>query len=215
VKRLSLAALAALVLGVALVASSGAASTTCVWTKHTKRVVTHVKRHGKRTRVVQVKHYRTCRKVAVPGEPTPAAPTPTTTTPAPSPPPTPTPNPIPAPPNEPPVIVPPTEPEPEANALGVAADDHGGKKSYVLSRQTVRSGRLTVQLQNKGEDPHDMEMERVGEHGEPLGAPVEVPVTAPGEQKTQSVEVEPGEYRMWCNLFHHAEEGMEATITVE
>jgi plastocyanin len=208
-KRISLAALAALLVGVAIVASSGAATTTCVWTKHSKRVVTHVKRQGKRVRVVHVKHYRTCRKVTVPSEPAPAAPTPT-----PAPAPTPLPTPTPTPPVEPPVVVvPPTEPEP--NALGVAADDHGGKKSYVLSRQTVRSGRLTVQLQNKGEDPHDMEMQRIGEDGEPVGEPVEIPKTEPGEQKVQSIEVEPGEYRMWCNLFHHAEEGMEATITVE
>jgi len=29
------------------------------------------------------------------------------------------------------------------------------------------------------------------------------------------VTVEPGRYRMWCDLFSHAKEGMEATVTVE
>ena len=57
--------------------------------------------------------------------------------------------------------------------------------------------------------------QRVGPSGEPLGEPVEVPVTAPGEQKSAAVEVEAGQYRMWCNLYNHAKEGMEATITVE
>lgn len=209
-KRSLLAAVAALALGIALVAPSGAATTTCVWVKHTKRVVTHVKRHGELTRVVRIKHYRTCRKVAVPETPTPTTPTAgETTTPASSPSqPSPTPS-------EPPKTEPTPEPEPEANALGVAADDHGGRKSYTLSRQTVRAGQLTVQLLNKGEDPHDMEMERLNEAGEPVGEAVSIPVTAPGEGKTVSVNVEPGRYRMWCNLFHHAEEGMEATITVE
>jgi plastocyanin len=204
VKRLSAAAIAVLALGIALVAPSGAATTTCVWVKHTKRVVTHAKRHGKRTRVVRIKHYRTCRKVAVPSVPATAAPAGgEASTPAPSP----------TPPSSPPQSEP--TPQPEPNALGVAADDHGGKKSYTLSRDAVRPGRLTVQLNNKGEDPHDMEMQREDEAGEPVGEPVEIPKVGPGEQTTETFEVEPGRYRMWCNLFHHAEEGMEATIEVK
>ena len=172
------------------------AATTCA--KHSKRVVKHVKRHGKRTRVVRFKHFWTCQEVVTPPASAPTALAP-----------------VPAPPVQPPVTDPAPEPEPEANALGVAADDHGGIKSYTLSRQTVRSGRLKVQLQNEGEDPHDMDIQRVGPTGEPLGEMVEVPVTEPGEQKTASVTVEAGEYRMWCDLFNHAEEGMEATLSVE
>jgi plastocyanin len=212
----ALAALAVAVLAVALVASGrpttdAHAATTC--STHAKRIVKHVKRHGKRKRVVQIKRYRVCKPASAPES---AAPTPITPAPAP----TPTLAPVTtAPPIEPvdpgPAPTPEPQPEPEANALGVAADDHGGVKSYTLSRRTVRSGRLTVQLQNKGEDPHDMEMQKVGPGGEPLGEPVEVPVTGPGEQKTQSVTVEPGTYRMWCNLREHAKEGMEATVTVE
>jgi plastocyanin len=210
-----LATLAVAVLAVALVASGrpttdAHAATTC--TKHTKRVVKHVKRHGKRKRVVRIEHFKVCKPTAEPAPaPAPNAPAPSPTTSGTSDAPVVTAEPVdpePAPTLE-------SHPEPEANALGVAADDHGGVKSYTLSRQTVRSGRLTVQLQNKGEDPHDMDMQRVGPEGEPLGEVVEVPVTAPGEQKSQSVSVEPGTYRMWCNLYHHAEEGMEATVKVE
>jgi plastocyanin len=186
--------LAIAVFGSARPTGDARAASTCV--KHTKRVVKHVKRHGKHTRVVRFRHFWTCQEAA-----TPAAPSPTPVTSS-------------------PLVEPPTtphapEPEPEANALGVAADDHGGQKSYTLSRQTVRSGQLTVQLQNRGEDPHDMDIQRVGPSGEPLGHVVEVPVTEPGDQKTQSVTVETGRYRMWCNLFSHAKEGMEATVTVE
>jgi plastocyanin len=223
-RTLGLTALALLAVAtIALVARPGAeagAATTC--TKHAKRVVTHVKRRGKSKRVVRIRHFRTCKPVATPA-PTPApSPVPSAPSPAPA-----TPSPAAAPSTTTPLIepifpeptppLPPTQPEaePEANALGVSADDRGGVKSYTLSRQTVRSGRLTVQLQNKGEDPHDMEMQKVGPGGEPLGATVEVPVTEPGEQKTQSVTVEPGTYRMWCNLREHAKEGMEATVVVE
>jgi plastocyanin len=217
--RRVLGALAVAVLAVALVvsgrpATDAHAATIC--TRKAKRVVKHVKRHGKSRRVVQIKRVKVCRPVATP------TPAPAPSTPAPTPSPSPTSAPVlttplvePIVPGPAPTPQPETEPEPEANALGVAADDHGGVKSYTLSRQTVRPGRLTVQLQNKGEDPHDMEMQKVGPKGEPLGEPVEVPVTGPGEQKIQSVQVEAGTYRMWCNLYHHAEEGMEATVTVE
>jgi plastocyanin len=207
--------LAALVVGAALAITrplgSAHAATTC--TTHTKRVVKHVKRHGRRQRVVGVKRVRACKPVPTPAPAPAPAPTPSTQAPAT----VPTTASAPSPPtNETPAATPPApEPEPEANALGVAADDHGGVKSYTLSRGTVRAGRLTVQLQNKGEDPHDMEMQRVGPGGEPLGEAVEVPVTGPGEQKSESVTVEPGTYRMWCNLREHAKEGMEATVTVE
>jgi len=179
---------------------SAHAATTCA--KHAKRVVKHVKRHGKSKRVVRVRHYWTCQEVADPAPaPAPSSPAPAASTP----------------PSEPipPDAGPAPLPEPEPNALGVAADDRGGVKSYTLTRQTVRSGRLTVQLQNKGEDPHDMDIQRVGPAGEPLGEVVKVPVTEPGANTNASVTVEPGRYRMWCDLFSHAKEGMEATVTVE
>jgi plastocyanin len=198
-----LAAVALLLAGGLFVSSNGlgragAETTTCVWTKHTKHVVKHLRRHGKLHRVVRIKHYRTCRKVAV-QEPTTT--TPTTTAPA-EPAPTPT----------TPVVV---SPEPEANALGVAAYDQGGYR-YALSRQTVRPGQLTLQLDNRGEDPHSMDMQKVGENGELEGTIVEIPKTEPGKPSASvSVDVEPGTYRMWCTIGHHAEEGMETEVTVE
>jgi plastocyanin len=171
------------------------AATTCV--KHTKRVVRHVKRHGQRTRIVRLKHYWTCQEVAT----------------APAPAPTPTPAPVQAPPSEPPATPPPTpEPEPEANAVSVTARE--GPYTYVPSRPSVRSGRVTVQLRNEGADPHNMAIQRIGEAG-PEGEEIDLP-TAPGQsQSTKTIELQPGRYRMWCTLYHHAEEGMETTIVVE
>jgi plastocyanin len=181
--------------------SARAATGPCV--KHTKRVVKHVKRHGKRQRVVLRKHYWTCAEAPAPSAPPAAAPAPAPEAPAPAP------TPI--------VEVPKIEqlPEPEANALGVAAEDNGGLR-YALSRQTVRSGRLLVQLANKGEDPHTMDMQRVGPDGEPEGPVVVELATEPMEEPhSATVEVQPGTYRMWCTIGHHAEHGMEAEITVE
>ncbi len=186
------------------------AATACV--KHTKRVIKQVRRHGKRRRVVRLRRVWTCNPVAAPESTPPAPSAPTAVAPSGSAAPAPTSaETTPA-----PIATPPSEPEPEANAIGVAADDHGGVKSYTLSRQTVRSGRLTVQLQNKGEDPHDMDIQRIGPGGEPVGEVVEIPKTEPGKNSSASVTVEAGaEYRMWCDLYHHAEEGMQATIKVE
>ncbi len=196
----------ALALGLFAVSRPSAhAATTCA--KHTKRVVKHVKRHGKAKKVVRLKNYWTCQEVVTPAPaPVPTSPAPTVPAPVATEPPV---QPV------PPVTTPPPTPEPEANALGVAADDRGGTKSYTLSRQTVRSGNLTVQLQNKGEDPHDMDIQRIGPNGEPLGEVEKVPVTEPGRNTSASLAVEAGEYRMWCDLFNHAKEGMEATVKVE
>jgi plastocyanin len=208
-RGLAVVGVLALALGLfAISRPSAHAATTCA--KHTKRVVKHVKRHGKRKKVVRIRRYQACKAVPTP-EPVP---TPAPSTPAPAPTPAPTSLPTPPLPIEVPAPTPPTT-EPEANALGVAADDRGGVKKYTLTRETVRAGQLTVQLQNKGEDPHDMDIQKVGPSGEPLGEVVKVPVTEPGANTDASVTVEAGEYRMWCDLFSHAKEGMEATVKVE
>jgi plastocyanin len=191
---------AALIAALALVALAGArsvgdahAATTC--TKHTKRVVKHVKRHGKRKRVVQLKHFWTCQEVADPSPPA------TTTTPAPAP--TPAPE-TPAP-----------QPEPVANAIGVVARDANKEFRFEPSRTVVKSGQLTMQLINEGEDPHSMAIQRLGP-GEVGEGPVkEIPKTPSNGHGETSVVVEPGRYRIYCTLFNHAEEGMKFDLTVE
>jgi plastocyanin len=199
---LGVAALASLVLVAALIAGNGdgtdpahAATGPCTWTKHTKRVVKRVKRHGKRKKVVRHKAFWTCE------------PAPTTAT-ATEPPMT---MPMPTKPTAP-VVEP--EPEVEPNALGVAAEDQGGFR-YTLSRQAVEAGELVVQLNNRGEDPHTMDMQKVNAEEEPEGPIVAEMSTAPGKQQTETIDVEPGTYRLWCTIGKHAMEGMEATITVE
>jgi plastocyanin len=171
------------------------AATSC--TKHTKRVVKHLKRHGKLKKVVRTRPYWTCQEVADPAAPV-------TTTPAPA-----TPAPAPAP--ESPV----QQPEPEPNAVSIATNDHTNPYGYVPSHEVVKAGRLTIQLNNMAsEDEHNMDMQRVD--GETLEGPVIAAVNAPGggASETVSVEVQPGTYRMWCTIGHHAEHGMKTTITV-
>lgn len=76
----------ALLLGpgaVASVSADSGATGSCTWTKHTKRVVRHVRRHGKVRRIVRLRHWWTC------------VPNPATPPPAPTPPPVPDPGPDP------------------------------------------------------------------------------------------------------------------------
>lgn len=193
--RRAVAALALAALAVALLASGrptedAHAATTC--TKHAKRVVAHVKRHGKRKKVVRLRPYWACQEVAEPVAAAPVAPAPT---PAPE---------TPAP-----------QPEPEANAIGVVARDANKHFSFEPTRTLVKSGKLTMQLINEGEDPHSIAIQRIGPGETPEGAVTEIPATASRQQSTGTAEVQPGRYRMWCTLFHHAEEGMEFELTVE
>ena len=177
------------------------AATTCDRSTR-KRVVKHVKRHGKRKKVVRLKHYWTCQEVATPAPRAASG----------------------APPG---AGAPPShrsrrrdrrrspnrKPTRSASSPTIAA----GTTSYDALAPAVRAGKLTVQLINKGEDPHDMDIQRVGPGDANRSAKcVKVPVTdTRREHGRVTVEVQPGRYRMWCDLFHHAEEGMEATVTVE
>jgi plastocyanin len=206
-RLLGVVALAALALAVTIgsggdVGPARAASTKCVWIKHTKRVVRHVKRHGKVHKVVKVKHYVTCRKVALPEEAPPAPTTSPTSGGSTSPSggstsPTPT-------------------PEPEANAVSITANDRSMPYTFIPSRKVVRPGALTVQLINKGEDEHTMDMEKVGAGNAPEG-PIILATAAPSDSQSTptTVTVEAGTYRLWCTLPNHAAMGMETTITVE
>jgi hypothetical protein len=179
-------------------APAHAATGPCTWTKHTKRVVKYVERHGKRQKVVRHKAHWTC----VPAATTPASTTPTAT-----------PMPEMTMPTTPTAPVVEKEPETEANALGVAAEDQGGFR-FTLSRQTVKAGELIVQLNNRGEDPHALDMQKIDAEGNAEGPIVTELSTLPGKQQTAPVTVEPGTYRLWCPIGKHAMEGMETTITV-
>jgi plastocyanin len=192
---LVLAALALAVFASARPTEDAHAATVC--TKHTKRVVKHLKRHGKWKKIVRTHPYWSCQEVA---EPVAAAPVVQAPAPAPVP------------------AAPAPQPEPEANALSIATNDHTNPYEYVPNHKTRKSGRLTIQLNNTAsEDEHNMDMERVNEETGELEGGIVASVSAVGASASQpvAVEVQPGTYRMWCTIGHHAEHGMTAEITVE
>jgi uncharacterized cupredoxin-like copper-binding protein len=81
--------------------------------------------------------------------------------------------------------------------------------NLALSRQRVKPGEAIVQLVNRGEDPHDLRLRRVGGRGG--GSIAE---TLPGEVGEWSGRLRRGRYRLWCTLEGHRAAGMRATLRV-
>jgi plastocyanin len=187
------AALAIVVLGVPTARAPGlqpgnARAADCIWQRHTKRIVKRLHRHGRVRTVFRRRYWWTCAPVPPPA----AESTPTTTGPAAPGPATGEPEP---------------GPGPEANRVSVRA----GEYFFVLSRPNVRTGEVTVELNNQGEDPHDLNLEREG-GGEPPG---QISVTPSQEQRVAQFALSAGTYRLWCSLPGHEERGMHATLVVE
>ena len=72
---------------------------------------------------------------------------------------------------------------------------------------TTKAGEVTFAIANDGSVPHNLEVE---------GGIEEVSKTIQGGQKTDlTVNLEPGEYEMYCAIPGHREQGMEGTVTVQ
>jgi plastocyanin len=192
VKRLVPLLVAVLVLGLF---GGGGASTAgaaeCVAHRHSKQIVKHVRRHGRLRKVVRRKHWWSCDPVAAPApvvEPVSS--------------------PIPSPglvPSEPPSPEP--IPEAEANRLAVKSVEY----YFVLSRAKVKAGALTVELNNQGEDPHNLNIQHEGDAGEPL----QIAETDSLQRNVATFDLPAGTYRLWCSLPEHEERGMQTTLVVE
>lgn len=89
--------------------------------------------------------------------------------------------------------------------LGVKAIEFG----FILSSSTLTAGDTIVELNNRGEDPHDLRIARIDG-----GPEVVFPETLPSSVSRMRFETAPGLYRLWCSLPFHAERGMDATVEV-
>jgi plastocyanin len=155
----------------------------CTWQRHSKTVIKHLRRHGQPRRVKRVKHWWACEAQPSPLQPQAALPA----TPAPT-----------APPGE--------EPAPEVGHLGVKAVEY----SYTLSRPEVSSGNVIVELNNQGEDPHNLVLEHEGTEDPEL----EIASTPSVSQASAEFSLSPGTYRLYCSLYKHEAKGMQATLVV-
>jgi plastocyanin len=97
-------------------------------------------------------------------------------------------------------------------AVGVTVDDRTGYSAR-LSRASVTSGSIVVQLQNQGEDDHNLRVVPT-DHA---GATVDFPLTGSGQNATKTLALTAGSYRLFCTLttpVNHETAGMAATLTV-
>jgi plastocyanin len=164
-----------------------AAAADCVWQRHPKRIVRHVKRNGRVRRVVRTKNRWTCEPLAEP----PAIGIPPASLPGPAPAP---------------------EVEPPPRTVSVKADDATPEAfSFTLSRLFVVAGNVTVELNNKeGQDAHNLKVRLKGSENEPL----EVGEAGPGENRVAHFELTPGTYQLFCSLPQHEEWGMSVDLEV-
>jgi len=80
---------------------------------------------------------------------------------------------------------------------------------YSLSRSTVRAGHVIVELVNRGQDTHDLDMRRVG------GTHIfRFPSVQPGQVVDRELKLVPGRYVLWCAIADHRERGMHAVLRV-
>ena len=89
--------------------------------------------------------------------------------------------------------------------LGVGASEF----HLVLSRPSVRAGVVEIELQNMGQDPHDLRVRRVG------GTHTfTILLTKPGARREIAIHLRPGRYRLWCSVAGHRALGMQALLRV-
>lgn len=171
-----------------------AAKRKCAPQRATKRHKRHSRvRPAKALTRTKAKRTRRCKRAPVR---TPApVPTPSVPQPAPEPPPA----------ADPPPAV---DEEAPSNRLAVKA----GEFYYVLSRPSVSAGEVTVELNNYGEDPHNLNLQRQDGEAEPV---LSIPVTGSSERDSASFDLPAGTYRLWCSLPTHDAKGMNATLAVE
>jgi plastocyanin len=179
----ALALALALATGSLALAAPGASAEGCTWQRHSKPVVKQVKRHGQLRRVKRVRRWWTCEALPQAFAPAAALPTPST-----------------------PVTPPTEEPKPQVARLGVKAVEY----SYTLSRPEVSAGETIVELNNQGEDPHNLVLEHEGSADPSL----EIPATPSVSQASANFTLSPGTYRLYCSLYKHEAKGMEAILVV-
>ena len=170
-------------MGSLALAAPAASAEGCAWQRHSKPVFKQIKRHGRLRTVKRLKHWWSCDAQPATFAPAPALP------------------------GAPALETPPAEePQPQVAHLGVKAVEY----SYTLSRPEVNAGEVVVELNNQGEDPHNLVLEHEGSADPSL----EIPATPSISQASASFELSPGTYRLYCSLYKHEAKGMEATLVV-
>jgi hypothetical protein len=87
----------------------------------------------------------------------------------------------------------------------------GQEYSLVLSRGSVKHGPVLIQFLNRGEDPHDLRLRRIGRSATRTVSAAQV---GPGRLVQLEARLRAGRYNLWCSLPEHRRRGMHAVLTV-
>jgi uncharacterized cupredoxin-like copper-binding protein len=82
------------------------------------------------------------------------------------------------------------------------------------SRTTLPSGKVSVQLWNRGQDAHDLRVRRVNGAGRMVGHALGAPVTLSGAISHVSWTLRPGLYELFCSMPGHLARGMHVLVRV-
>lgn len=82
--------------------------------------------------------------------------------------------------------------------------------SFTLSRQTVHPGPAIIELDNFGQDAHDLRLQRRGARH--IGG---TPIVLPGAHYDLRVTLHRGRYLLWCGVANHRALGMTAALVVK
>jgi hypothetical protein len=82
------------------------------------------------------------------------------------------------------------------------------------SRASVPAGRVTVQLWNRGQDPHDLRVRRLSRSGRMVGPAQAVRKTRSGALRQATWRLRPGRYELYCSLPGHLRRGLHMRGTV-
>jgi hypothetical protein len=80
---------------------------------------------------------------------------------------------------------------------------------FTLSRTVLKTGPAIIQLADRGEDPHDLRLARIG-----AKRTATISQVLPGGLGEWRGRLTRGRYRLYCTLPGHAKLGMHAVITV-
>lgn len=82
--------------------------------------------------------------------------------------------------------------------------------SIIPSRTTVAGGAVAVELDNRGEDPHNLRVERT----DGRATAFDFDLARPGSVTTKTLDLGAGTWKLYCTLPGHDAMGMHAQITV-
>lgn len=82
------------------------------------------------------------------------------------------------------------------------------------SRSVLPAGRVIVELWNRGQDPHDLRIQRLNGAGTMVGRAQGIPATDPGQIRRATWTLGRGRYEIYCAMPGHMRLGMHARLTV-